>query len=301
MHPGDVAKILVMSMCVVFLTLIAAHQIDAVDLFSKSYLEDGFCLTNRDLPNGGGVMGGHMIAFYWDALMVGAMAAIVHVGRNKLAMSEPALRPIEKNMFSLFGHSCGHLFLGLGAMTGGDAGQVFEGLSFPCQLLALVVLCPVWYGFSRDKTRSVAQAMTIAMCHNILQVFFLPTRFFFTHVLMAVLFGSGRRWLGRPAQEKTRFYTMEAWLVDVPILVMTYVEAIGCDAFLIDYGGHVYFDMVVPVMFIVYWVILVCEQDGLSKLLARKGSKKVATVGPIATELPTSSPLLPSRSCSFSS
>jgi hypothetical protein len=114
----------------------------------------------------------------------------------------------------------------------------------------------------RDKSRSVRTTLAFATFHNVLQVYFLPTRFFFTHVLKAVLFGSAVRWLGRPAHMKTKYYWMESWLVDVPILVMTYVEALTCDSFLIRYGGHVWFDMVVPVMFGVYWLILVCQADG---------------------------------------
>ena len=49
---------------------------------------------------------------------------------------------------------------------------------------------------------------------------------------------------------------MEAALVDIPILLLTFTEALTCDSFLIKYGGHVWFDMAVPFGFIAYYFIL---------------------------------------------
>jgi len=252
MHSGDAAKLIVVTLCVIFLFLIAGHERGAINIFSKSYLEDGFCLHGRDGT-------GHFLAFFFNSVMALVMACLVHSGKNHFGMTEPAMRPIAKNMISLFGHGCGHLFLGWRAISYGNTGRVFEDLSPNGRILALALLYPVWYGFMRDKSRSVATTFAFATFHNVLQVYFLPTRFFFTHVIQAVLFGSGMRWLLRPVHLKTRYYAMEAWLVDVPILMMTFFEALTCDAFLNRFGGHVWFDMVVPFGFIAYWLILVNE------------------------------------------
>merc|ERR1712046_360179 len=85
---------------------------------------------------------------------------------------------------------------------------------------------------------------------------------------MAVLLNSALRGLTRPAVEKDRYYDMEAALVDVPILLMTFGEALPCDVFLARYGGHVWFDMVVPVMFTVYYVLLLLYPE-VSKVATR--------------------------------
>ena len=61
----------------------------------------------------------------------------------------------------------------------------------------IVVLYNNRYGFMRDKSRSVPVTLTFALFHNVLQVFILPSRFFFTHVLMAVLLNSAFRGLSR--------------------------------------------------------------------------------------------------------
>lgn len=131
----------------------------------------------------------------------------------------------------------------------------------------------------RDKRRSFKVTCLFAMAHNSLQVFFLPTRFFFTHVLMAVLLNSAIRWLSRAPKDKTKYYALESWLVDVPIVLASFFEALTCDAFLIHVGGHIWFDMVVPVMFSVYFCILVYTGDGAKRMpSAKERWKKLALV-----------------------
>lgn len=53
------------------------------------------------------------------------------------------------------------------------------------------------------------------------------------------------------------YFDLEAFLVDVPILMMTFGEAFSCDFFLMEIGGHLWFDMVVPFGFIVYYLVIV--------------------------------------------
>jgi len=204
----------------------------------------------------------HAISFYADAVTAGFMLGLVYFGRRRLGMSEPSLRPIEKNSLSLFGHGLGHLYLAFQTSKATGASQVFEDLTASGQAFAFFAFMFVWYGFMRDKSRSVPVTLAFALFHNVLQVFILPSRFFFTHVLMAVLLNSAFRGLSRPASDKkNKYYDMEAILVDVPILLATFGEALSCDSFLKAYGGHVWFDMVVPVMFTVYYAILVFTND----------------------------------------
>ena len=259
LHPGDLAKLLIIALCIGFLALILLHEYGVLNFFSQSYLEDGFCLTNRHKAPSWNQ--GHLLAFYSDTLTAIMMFVMAYAGKTTFCMSEPATRPIFKNAISLFGHGCGHLFLGIRAYIYGRADRVFEDLNSVERFGTLIFLYPVWFAFLRDKGRSFAKTMLLATFHNVLQVYFLPTRFFFTHVLKTVLVGSAVRWLLRPESQKTKYYTYEAWLVDIPILLMTYFEALACDSFLINYGGHVFFDLVVPFGFVLYFFILVYEED----------------------------------------
>jgi hypothetical protein len=258
MHAGDAAKIVIIALCLIFLVTIALHEAKMLAVFSESYLEDGFCVSNKHLHP---ALQGHALAFYADTTMALVLAGVVQVGHAQFMLSEAALAPIAKNLISLAGHGCGHLFLALQASSTSGSTKVFENLTTYQRLLTLCGLFPVWYCFMRDKRRSTTTTCLFAMAHNILQVFFLPTRFFFTHVLMAVLLNSAVRWLSRDSLEKTKYYALESWLVDVPIVLASFFEALTCDSFLMRYGGHVWFDMVVPVMFLVYFLVLVVSGD----------------------------------------
>lgn len=254
---GDVAKAVVIMLTLSFLACVVLHEAGHVDVFSLSYRADGFCISNR---NGPPALQGHALSFYADTATAMLMFLLVRAGRCQ-GLGDQAMRPIAKNAGSLLGHGCGHLFLAAQANNSAGSSRAFEDLTPWGRVLAFAALSFVWYGFMRDSRRSTRTALAFAMAHNVVQVFFLPTRFFFTHMLMAVLLNSAVRGLARRASEKDRYYDMEAALVDVPILLMTFGEALSCDAFLARYGGHVWFDMVVPVMFTVYYVLLLLCPD----------------------------------------
>merc|ERR1719473_661539 len=129
-------------------------------------------------------------------------------------------------------------------------------MALPTRLALFGAFQFVWFGFMRDQRRTFTETMLWATFHNMLQCFFLPTRFFFSHVLLAVLLSSAVRGLLRDPSTKDTYYDLEAALVDVPILLATFGEALGCDDYLLPIGGHVWFDMVVPVMFGVYFAVL---------------------------------------------
>merc|ERR1719479_672131 len=192
------------------------------------------------------------------------MHILVKLGHHH-GMCQASLKPIAKNALSLFTHGCGHLFLALKTTEVSGASRAFEDLSPNERAIVFIALSFVWYGFMRDSRRSFSVAVAFAMVHNIAQVFFLPTRFFFTHVLLAVLLNLAVRGLTRRVEDKDRYYSMEAALVDVPILLASFGEAITCDFFLVNYGGHVWFDMVVPAMFCVYFAVLIISPDEVDK------------------------------------
>jgi hypothetical protein len=229
-----------------------------VRFFSSSYLANGFCLGGVDSP----MRSSHAISFYADVATSLWMMVMVRIARQR-GLSEAARTPLAKNACSLFGHGVGHLLLALryyyNSVGAGSDGalEIFEGLSPRARLLAFACFTPVWYGFMTDKRRSLTTTAAFTLLHNSLQTFLLPSRFFFTHVLLAVLLGSALRWLRRADADKSHYYALEAWLVDVPILLASFGEALSCDALLIRYGGHVWFDMVVPIGFTAYFLILV--------------------------------------------
>ena len=45
---GDIAKSIVAILTLIFLALLMGHELGYLDLFSMSYLENGFCISNLD-------------------------------------------------------------------------------------------------------------------------------------------------------------------------------------------------------------------------------------------------------------
>jgi hypothetical protein len=251
---GDCGKLLVLFMLIPFFTLLVLHELDGIDVFSTLYQEEGFCVQAKVSSPW---LRGHAVSFYSCCAMALWMQFLVRWGL-RAGMPADALKPINKNSVSLFGHSLGHAFLAYNTNDATGGARIFEELTFSGRILTFFVLQFVWYGFMRQRSskRSAEFAMGLALFHNTLQVFVLPTRLFFTHVLLAVLGSSSLRGLSRDPHEKTIYYALEAWLVDVNILVMTFVESFTCESFLIHLGGHVWFDMVVPFGFTAYFFIL---------------------------------------------
>lgn len=258
-HPGDVAKLIIIALCLIFLGSVVLHDLGLLNAFSRSYLEDGFCVSNSESL----LWSSHAISFYANTLTALGMAFLVcHARRSGLG--EPAIAPLMKNSLSLFGHGIGHLFLAVHTSSGSSSdssssgsGAISEEHSPVARFIMFVAFFPVWFAFMTDRRRSLVATLGFTLCHDALQTYLLPQRFFFTHVLMAVLLGSAVRWIGRPRAEKNRYYALEAWLVDVPILLAAFGEALTCDGFLVRFGGHVWFDMVVPIGFTMYYFILV--------------------------------------------
>jgi len=261
---GDIGKLIVIALSLSFLTCIVMEHHGLTAFFSDSYKREGFCISNTHMHP---MYQSHAISFCFNTMLSLVMCSLVHLGRWRFAMSETALKPINKNALTLLAHGLGHCFLALCTVNlakerGGEpeysAAAAFETLSRTQQAAAVVVLFFVWFAFMRDSRRKLSTTILWAFLHNSLQVFVIPTRFFFTHVLMAVPLHSGVRAIFfRARSQKDIYYAMEAWLVDVPILLMSFGEAIACEDFLVHYGGHVWFDMVVPIGFIVYYMILV--------------------------------------------
>lgn len=251
---GDLGKTIVLILVSIFFCLLILHELNIIDVFSSLYQEEGFCVYAKDAHP---LLRGHALSFYACSATALWMRCMVFYG-NQCGMSEESLKPIKKNSISLFGHSLGHAFLGYKTNDSNGGTRVFEDLTTSGRIFAFLALQVVWYGFMRQRNskRSSTTAFMMALFHNSLQVFILPSRWFFTHVLIAVLTSSSLRGLSREHKDKTIYYALEAWFVDVNILVMTFVEAFTCETFLLPFGGHLWFDMVVPIGFTVYFFVL---------------------------------------------
>eukprot|EP00040_Diaphanoeca_grandis_P026427 m.147991 g.147991 ORF g.147991 m.147991 type:complete len:236 (+) comp30572_c1_seq2:141-848(+) len=133
---GDISKICVIIMCVTFLACIGLHEFDHMHIFSPSYLQQGFCISNLGQSR---TIQSHAISFYADALTAMGMVCLVYLGRRR-GMCAASLNPISK-----------------------------KGLSGTGQCIAFAAFTAVWYGFMRDSRRSVTTALSLPSCTMLLK------------------------------------------------------------------------------------------------------------------------------------
>ena len=72
-----------------------------------------------------------------------------------------------------------------------------------------------------------------------------------------------------PGVPRDRYYDASAW-VGVPIMAITWLEPLTCDSFLVRWGGHVWFDVSIPLAYFLYyqWGIRQPPRDGITKKTA---------------------------------
>jgi hypothetical protein len=52
--------------------------------------------------------------------------------------------------------------------------------------------------------------------------------------------------------EKDTSYDVWSWVVNLPVVLIGWLEALSCDAFLIKYGGHLWYDAIIPISISIY-------------------------------------------------
>ena len=105
--------------------------------------------------------------------------------------------------------------------------------------------------------------MVIALTVNALHFCAVPAAFGFTFVNAVLYLLAGFAFL---AGKKGLFYTHYAVLVTLPNLPMVWIEGVACDAFLVKYGGHFWFDFMIPLMTLLYFFVVRQDRRAWSKV-----------------------------------
>ena len=71
-------------------------------------------------------------------------------------------------------------------------------------------------------------------------------------------------------EDKDVFYDLNAFIVTLPVGLVSWLEALSCDSFLKHVGGHVYYDAIIPASIFVYYAAALRYQP--SETLAKKAS-----------------------------
>jgi hypothetical protein len=126
--------------------------------------------------------------------------------------------------------------------------------------LHFVGLFVFWYAFIRSigQSSSYGTVITLSMIYNVINFFLVPTKFGFTYVQTILLMTASLFAITSP---KRKYYVAEAFLVNLPVGLVSWVEAIGCDAFLVKFGGHLWYDMSIPISFCLFLTYVALQES----------------------------------------
>ena len=176
---GDIINCLCMVISVIFVLLILAQHDGKINIFSDSFVKDGFCVANQDKSV---YMQSHAMCFYADT----AYAIVLWIMTSLCVsnMEEASYNPIKAQIMGIFGHGCGHLYLAFKPITVETSYQK-NGDDPAAHAKTFGVLFFFWY----TLTMSVAQGplgkvghFCLALLYNLCHYFVVPGTIAFAYV-----------------------------------------------------------------------------------------------------------------------
>ena len=236
---GDVANSFALLNVVIVMALVLANFYGYFDNASKSFLRDGFCVS---WP--GTLYDSHHLAFYIDTVcaIILAYLSIKHAG---MAGDEP----VKFAAAGVFFHGLAHLSITINNVPNEIASSTQK------DSIARSVGLILFYFFLLRSASNVSNmsACIHACIHGPIAIYLVPLRLNFTYVQTSLLSIATFHSLFK--KDKDVFYDLSSLIIIVPVGLMSWLEGFICDSFYIKFGGHVYYDAIIPVSMFLYYAV----------------------------------------------
>ena len=260
MRLGDYANLFVLLNTGLFLAMTLADYAGAIQWTTRSFRRDGFCVANEDTP----LLNSHALAFYVDTVAAVVLAFLSRRYGSVRGVKDSAL---ELGACGVFAHGLGHLGLWAGSLpTDGEAMIVeLTGMEL---LRGTAIKLPLLWGFFFALLRtgpyiSGRHAAVHAVLHALVLALLVPPKLAFTYVQTALLWVAAAYDMRRPTSTKDRYYDLNAIMITLPIGLVSWAEALGCDEFFgqstitfKSVGGHVWYDGTIPLSMFAYCAVV---------------------------------------------
>lgn len=250
---GNVTNVFILSLTVAYAVAVFGHGIGwwVLEAFGKNWAADGFCISFK-----GTLAHTHLLCFYGDTIFTVFLLWLTN------GTTRPELLHIRKSLLSVFFHGVAHALLWVNEQHGygkPSSGAAFFNDSPPPWLVAISglggvgfwvsFLCmqgsplPFWFNLVQSVVHTVATLWAVP----VLLIFcYVNTVLFFNITGTQLLFGLGG--------ERDVFYAANS-IAAMSIMAATWAEPYFCDAALINLGGHILFDFMIPFSYVVLFVI----------------------------------------------
>jgi hypothetical protein len=248
---GDMVNIGVLLPIVVYLGCVAAHASGAIDLaalaFGKNWERDGFCISFQ-----GTLFDSHLLCFYTDTVFAAVLYYLVFVRADGKYKDRRELLPVRTGVTSTLMHGVAHANLWYyqpkaGGLMSGVEDEYHHALAFA------IFFC-FFFTFTNPHWPSKTFVVLQCVFNTYVSLYFIPSLYGFTFVNTIIFLNIV---LSRVilVENKDRFYNATAMMGLLPMIV-TWCEPLFCDAFLIDWGGHLWFDVSIPTSTVIYFFVV---------------------------------------------
>ena len=260
---GNLANTVVLLNSLAFMAVVILQEKGIIDVLSTSFLEDGFCVAFKDKSV---YVQSHMMCFYGDTAFTIFLYALVQM--KKGSVSDEALEPIKKNIFGIFFHGVGHASLALYGEKPKDV-TPWEGTESGAEFArAALGLGLFWYAFMRGilgRDFGHLSVVCFTVFYTAVHLFLIVARFGFTYVQTALLVTAAIASMSK--DPKSQHYNAIALIINTPIGFVSWIEGIACDSFFKHIGGHLWYDLTIPLsMCAYYWYVSGIEANKHSKV-----------------------------------
>uniref|UniRef100_A0A7S1U6C8 Uncharacterized protein n=1 Tax=Phaeomonas parva TaxID=124430 RepID=A0A7S1U6C8_9STRA len=271
---GDLIMLGSAILSIAFLMTVIAQDYGMIDLHSKDFMKDGFCVSNKDTP----LLQSHILCFYGDTI---AALILGYLGYRYRDMQGAA--PVKMGALATFMHGLGHL----GAWSdmqkeGWENDPVLQmAPAMRGDPLEKVIggLIGLWFFFFLLLRSAPHMPQVDAAIHAAIQApilyYYVPQRFGFTWVqtvLMVIPIFYMVFW----NPKKDIFYDLNATVIVLPVAVMAWAEGGACDYGYKAIGGHFWYDTSIYVGMLVYYYLALGYQSKVEKSQAQELSKAKA-------------------------
>jgi hypothetical protein len=234
---GNLLRFFYLSLTVLYAIAVVGHSLDwwILDNFGKNWAADGFCLSFKAT-----LYHTHLLCLYADSIL-----ALVLLVLSQTIQGRSELKVVKENVASVFFHGLAHGFLWW---------KGAEDIGNP-SLIAYVVLAGFYFSFTHLMTPSPLWLSLLQTVFHTYVTTLIPPIMIFAYVNLVITFNlSIAQILTAP---RDIFYLLNTLLIGTPIIIATFVEPLFCDSLLINYGGHIIFDVSIPLGVILYYIVVI--------------------------------------------